>query len=359
MANEFFTDEYTNELNELIREVVNDPATYLGAKYLPSRTIAVNRIRNEVVEATGGLVQEHVPGTAPKSTQRGGQRVQEFMPGFYKEFVLYDEADILFLRQMGQNDPSKRGVRQKIDLDMDMLNRRIEARIELLRWIAIFQGKYTWNNKTVSFGVPTANQATPIGAKWSLDGIVANSAADPVADLRYWLMGGYATFRKYKINEIVMSPTTARWVLDNPNTRAWVSSIGGNPNIMKWDINTVLGFLIPSCPPVVPYAGWYQEQTLVGTKLTVGDAIYFVPDGYLYFDTTPMGDKIGTFDQTLHLASGSVEAPGVGKFLVPEECIAPGTKGGPGNPFIQIFGGVYGGPNLKRAFDLLTAKVIS
>lgn len=357
MANEFFTDEYTNELNELIREVVNDPSTYLGSKYLPSRTIAVNRIRNEVVEATGGLTQEHVPGTNPKSTQRGGQRVQEFMPGFYKEFVLYDEQDILFLRQMGQNDPSKRGVKQKIDLDIDMLNRRIEARIELLRWQAIFNGSFTWLGKTVSFGVPSANRATPIGQPWSTDGINANDAADPIIDLRYWLTGGYATYRKYKVNEIVMNTNTARWILDNANVRTWLSSIGANPNIGKWDVNTVLQLLIPGIPPVTVYQGWYQEQTLVAQKLTVGDAIYFVGDGLLYFDTTPMGDKIGSFDQTIHLASGSLEAPGVGKFLVTEENIAPGTKGGPGNPFIQIFGGVYGGPNLKRAFDLLTADV--
>lgn len=357
MANEFFTDEYTNELNELIREVVNDPSTYLGAKYLPSRTIAVNRIRNEVVEATGGLTQEHVPGTSPKAVQRGGQRVQEFQPGFYKEFVLYDESDILFLRQMGQNDPSKRGVRQKIDLDIDMLNRRIEARIELLRWQAIFNGSFVWAGKTVSFGVPSANRVTPLGGDWSLDGINANNASNPILDLRYWLTGGYAPYRKYKINEIVMNTNTVRWVLDNTNTRAWLASIGANPRMTGWDINTVMQLLIPGCPPVTVYHGWYQEQTLVGQKLTVGDGIYFVPDGLLYFDTTPMGDKIGSFDQTLHLASGSIEAPGVGKFLVTEENIAPGTKGGPGNPFIQIFGGVYGGPNLKRGFDLLTGKV--
>jgi hypothetical protein len=357
MANEFLVDEYTSELNELIREVVNDPSTYLGSKWLPSRTVAVNRIRNEVVEATGGLTQEHVPGTAPKAVQRGGQRVQEFQPGFYKEYVLYDESDILYLREMGQNDPSKRGIRQKIDLDIDMLNRRMEARIELLRWQAIFDGSFTWLGKTVSFSVPAANRVTPLGGDWSTDGINANNGSNPVLDLRYWLTGGYAPYRKYNVEEIVMNANTARWVMDNTNTRSWLESIGANPNIGKWDINTVLQLLIPGCPPVTVYKGWYQEQTLVGQKLEVGNAIYFVPDGLIYFANTPMGDKIGSFDQTLQLASGSIESPGVGKFLVVEENIAPGTKGGPANPFIQIIGGVYGGPNLKRGFDLLTGQV--
>jgi hypothetical protein len=32
---EFFTDEHTEVLQKLVREVVNDPATYLGAKYMP------------------------------------------------------------------------------------------------------------------------------------------------------------------------------------------------------------------------------------------------------------------------------------------------------------------------------------
>ena len=46
------------------------------------------------------------------------------------------------------------------------------------------------------------------------------------------------------------------------------------------------------------------------------------------------------------------------KVLVVEENIAPGTNGGPGNPYVDIIAGVYGGVNLQRAFDVLTANVI-
>jgi hypothetical protein len=45
--------------------------------------------------------------------------------------------------------------------------------------------------------------------------------------------------------------------------------------------------------------------------------------------------------------------------LVVEENIAPGTKGGPSNPYISVLGGVYGAPKLDRPFDVLTAKVIA
>ena len=61
----------------------------------------------------------------------------------------------------------------------------------------------------------------------------------------------------------------------------------------------------------------------------------------------------------IHLASGTVDSPGYGKFIVPEECIAPGTKGGPGNPYIDVIAGVRGGVKLDRAFDVLTACVVA
>lgn len=361
MANEFFTDDYTSQLNKLIREVVNDPSTYLGAKYLPSVALPVNRVRNEVVEASGGLTGAHMPGTSTKYVQGTGSRVQEFTPAYYKEAIHYDEKKILFLRELGQNDPSKRGIRQKIDLDIDRLNRRLEARIEYERWQAIFNGGFSWMGKTVSFGIPSGNTAVPVGANWSSDGTSANNSADPVKDLRYWLTGGLAEFRKYKIGKVVMNPNTARWILDNSNTRAWVSSIGGNPNLMKWDVPTVLGFLIAGCPPVEIYEGWYQEETITSGVITVGNATYFIPDGKIFFEVSnlPGGDVIGNFTQTVHLSSGSLDAPGYGKFLVVEENIAPGTKGGPGNPYVDIIAGVYGGPNLERSFDVLTATVYS
>jgi hypothetical protein len=95
-------------------------------------------------------------------------------------------------------------------------------------------------------------------------------------------------------------------------------------------------------------------------KISVSDATYFIPDGYIYFECAlPGNDKIGEFVQTVHLAAGSINDPGYGKFLVIEDNTQPGSKGGPGNPYIDLIGGVYGGVKLDRAFDVLTAKVVS
>ena len=178
MSNEFFVDEYTSALQRLVREVVNDPKTYMGSGIMPSVATASRRIRSEVVEASGGTTNEHLPGTAPKYVQKTSSRVQEFSPAYFKEALHYDEADILYLRELGQNDPSKRGVRQKIDIDIDMLNRRLEARMELLRWQTIVNGGYTWMGRTLSFGVPAGNQLAPVGADWSTDGVSANNSAN-------------------------------------------------------------------------------------------------------------------------------------------------------------------------------------
>jgi hypothetical protein len=359
MTNTFVTTEHTQVLQKLIQEVVNDPTTYLGSKYLPSIALPVREIYTEVVEATGGLTNEHVIGTDPKYIRSFGTRVQKFEPPAFKESIHYDEKKILHLRQLGQNDRSMRGIRQYIDKDVDRLNRRLEARIEKLRWDAIFTGGFSYMGETFSYGIPALNQVTPLGADWSLDGIGANNAANPIVDIRYWTTGGNARFRKYKITKMIMNGNTARWLLDNSEVRGYIQNAFANPNLGQYDINTTLQFFIPGCPPVEIYNGWYQTESVDGDdKIVVSDAIFFVPDGYIFFEASlPGGDMIGEFVQGVHLASGSIDDPGFGKFLVIEENVAPGTKGGPKNPYIDITAGVYGGAKLDRPFDVLTAKV--
>lgn len=360
MANQFFTNEYTEVLQKLIREIVNDPSTYIGARYLPSVALPVRKIRTEVIEATGGLTNQHLVGTDPKYIQSFGTRVQEYIPPQYKEAIHYDEAKLLYLRELGNNGRNIRGVRQYIDLDIDRLNRRVEGRIEFERWGSIFNGGFTWMGNTVSFGIPSKNMAVPLGAKWSLDSVNANQSANPLIDIRYWVTGGLAAFRKYKIKRMVMNPNTARWILDNANTRAFVTSYGANPVFKDFDINAILQFVIPACPVAEIYSGWYQTESVDASgKISVSDAIYFIPDGQIFFESSlPGGDKIGEFVQSLHLASGTIDSPGYGKFLVIDDNTASGTKGGPKNPYIDLVGGVYGNVKLDRAFDTLTASVI-
>ncbi len=361
--NEFFTNEFTSVLDKLVREVVNDPATYKGAELLPSVAKPVRTIRTEVIESSGGLTNQHLPGTQPQYIQSFGTRVTQFSPPAYKEKILYDEDKILYLRELGQNDPSKRGIRQYITEDINRLNRRMEARIEYERWQTIFNGGFSWMGKTFSYGVPTQNNVVPLGQNWSTDGLNANAGANPIVDYRYWTQGGYAPFRKYKIKKCIMSANTARWFLDNANTRSYIQNALANQTFNSYDINAVIGFFIPGAPPVEIYDGWYQTESLstdtnTPSRIITSDAIYFIPDGKLFFEChLPDGDKIGEFTQGLNLASGSVDQPGFGKFLVVEENIAPGTKGGPGNPYIDIIGGVYGGVNMRRPFDILTGTV--
>lgn len=368
-TNEFFTDEYTAILQKLVFEVVNDPSTYQGARLLPAVAMPVKKIRTEVIEASGGLTLEHVRGTDVQYIQGFGSRVQEYIAPEYKEAIHYDEDKILNFRELGQNDPSKRGIRQIINEDIKRLNRRLEARIEKLRWDNIFNGGFTYQGKAFSFGIPANHNAVPVTALWSLDGIQANALANPLVDIRYWLEGGLSPFRKYTIVRMIMNPNTARWILDNANTRSFLTSYGANPMLGEYTVSKVLGLLIPGAPETLIYNGWYQTEAVgsgttstglaaVAGQITVSDAIYFIPDGKIFFECAlPGGDKIGEFVEGIHLASGTVDSPGFGKFIVPDENIAPGTKGGPGNPYIDVVAGVRGGVKLDRAFDVLTATV--
>lgn len=363
VTNQFFTDQYTSLIQRVIQEVVTDPTQYLGVKYLPTLSVPVDTIQADVIEATGGLANEHVIGTDPKYIQRFSVRQQEFKPPAYREKILFDEKDILHLRELGKNDRSERGVRQYLNKAVDQINRRLEARMEYLRWQAIFTGGFSYLNRTFSYGIPSSLQATPLGAVWSSDLINANNSANPLLDLRYWLTGGYSSFRKYKIRKIVSNPNTARWFLDNSNTRSYIQNAFANPSVKEYGVNDVLKFMIPGAPEWEIYNGWYQTQSFSDAtnpqRAVASDAIFFIPDGYMYFDVTlPDDNTIGELTLGLHMATGALDNPGFGKFLVPDENIAPGTKGGPANPYIDLVGGFNGGVNLYRAFDTLTAKVV-
>lgn len=369
VTNVFFTDQYTSLLQRVVQEVVTDPKQYLGIKYIPSVSLPVDTIQADVIEAYGGLTNEHLLGTDPEYIQRFGVRQQEFKPPTYREAIHWNEKDILHLRKLGQNDRSQRGIRQYINKAVDQLNVRLEARMEYLRWQAIFTGGFTFMGRTFSYNVPAANQATLLGAKWSLDGTNTNNAANPLIDLRYWLTGGYAPFRKYAITGILSNPNTARWFLDNSNTRSYIQNAFANPSIKEYGVNDVLKFMIPGCPTWEIYNGWYQTQqvgagtpTLGGTpgpnQITVSNANFFIPDGAILFSVTlPDQNQIGELVLGLHLAEGTLDNPGYGKFLVVDENIAPGTQGGPKNPYVDLVAGINGGVNLYRAWDTLTAQV--
>lgn len=357
-----FAGAHTRVLQEVIREIETDPAEYKGALYMPSVDMPTASVFVDVLEARGGLIKEHTLGNDPQSAPRRQFRTQQYSPGAYKEFIRFNEADILRLRELGLNDQSKRGIRMHLNENALALNNRIEARMELLRWQAIFNGTYVYDGKTVDFGKPAGNDVAPT-VPWGLnDGsgnfTVTNPASTPIQDMRYWLLGGYAPFRKYVKTKVIMNPNTARMVLDNPSVQSLIQSrFASDSYNAQHDVNALFSFLVPGMCPVEVYQGWYQNESIDSTTgaITVSDAVYFIPDGKVFFECKlPDMNKIGDVVMTLNLSNGSVDSPAPGKFILVDEHI----QDRPGNPYIDVFGGFYGGPRLKRAFDTLTATVI-
>lgn len=357
-----YAAEHTRILNQVIREIQTDPNTYIGARYLPSMELQSTTVFIDVWQARGGLIQEHILGTDPKHADRRQFHTQEFSPGAYKEIIRFNEGDILRLRELGMNDQSKRGIRQHLNENALALNNRIEARMELLRWQAIFTGTYVYAGKTISFGVPSGNNVAP-AVPWGFnDGsgnfTTANPAATPIQDMRYWILGGYQQFRKYIISKIIMNPNTERMILDNPNVQSLIQSRFASDSYEKaHSAGALLSFLVPGMPPVEVYKGWYQTETYNNTTgaISVSNAVYFIPDGSIYFECKlPDENKIGDVVMTLNLSNGSIDAPTPGKFILVSEHLADR----PGNPYIDLIGGFYGAPRLYRGFDTLTATVI-
>lgn len=360
MPQPLFSSEHTRILQEVIREIEVDPNTFLGAKYMPSVPVPTNVVYVDIWEARGGLVKEHTLGADPQSAPKRGFRTMIFSSGAYKEFIRFNEADILRLRELGLNDQSKRGIRQHLNENAIVLNNRIESRIELLRWNCLLNGSYVYDGKTVDFGVPAAHSIAPM-VPWgaSSNGVFTtpNAAADPFTDLLYWLTGGLPAFRRYKITKIIMNPNTERMFLLNPNIQNLIRTRFAAADFRGLTMEGILGFLLPGIPPIEIYNGWYQSESedAVTGQITVGDAIYFIPDGKIFFEVSvPGGGQLGDFQESLSLANGSVDNPQPGKFLFTKEHI----EDHPENPYIDIIGGVYGGPRLKRPFDILTATVI-
>ena len=356
-----FATEHTRALQEVIREIETDPTEYLGAQYLPAIEMPTSSIFVDVLEARGGLIKEHTLGTDPQASFRRQFRTQQFSPGYYKEFIRFTEEDILHLRELGLNDQSKRGIRMHLNENALVLNNKIEARMELLRWQAIFNGTYVYDGKTVNFGKPAANNVAPVNPWGFNDGsgnfTTTNPAATPIQDMRFWVEGGYAPFRKYKITKIVMNPNTARMVLDNPAVQSLIQNRFAAESYKDHNVSALMSFLVPSMPPIEVYKSWYQNETTdpVSGQITVGNAVFFIPDGSIFFEAKlPDNNKIGDVAMTLNLSNGSIDSPAPGKFILVDEHV----EDRPGNPYIDVLGGFYGGPRLKRAFDTLTATVI-
>jgi len=353
-----FAAEHTRVLQEVIREIEVDPTEFLGVKYLPTVEIPSTTVFVDVLEARGGMVQEHTVGADPKSSNRRQFRTQQFAPGAYKEFIRFNEGDILRLRELGLNDMSKRGIRQHLNENALVLNNRIETRIEFLRWQAIFGGSYSYDGKTINFGVPSQNQVSPTTPWGQVVGgnYVTNPGSTPVQDLRFWILGGYAPFRKYKVTKVIMNPNTARVILDNAGVQSLIQYRFAAETYKMHDVNAVMGFLVPGMPEIEIYGGWYQNDSVNATtgQITVSDAVYMIPDGKIFFEVKlPDNNKIGDMVMTLSLSNGSVDNPAPGKFVMVDEHIEDNK----GNPYIDLIGGFYGAPRLKRYMDVLTASV--
>jgi hypothetical protein len=129
---------------------------------------------------------------------------------------------------------------------------------------------------------------------------------------------------------------------------------------------------------ILPTERYPVTLNIVSNQDWSGTIIETVPDSFditpplhsMPYDSVSVQNGIKTISWNVDLHQGQKTtigyyfdapdiSPGFGKFLVVEENIAPGTKGGPGNPYIDIFAGVYGGVKLDRPFDVLTAKVVA
>lgn len=340
-------NDYTQELEAVMQETIADPSTWIGENYMPINEVGSRTLRAVIEEGSGGMTREHVINTDPHLVQRPGRRVVEYRAGFYREKLDLDEDTILHLRDYGNSNLALRGVQNEIEAALLKARRRIQTRMEYERWNTIFTGIYTYLGLATDFGVPGGNRVTPT-VPWA-----TAATATPLKDIRTWVT---ETFRKYRIDEIVMNQKTANKMLATTEVSTLLSAVGGRQAELRNDPSALLNFSFPGAPPIRVYDEWYQTETLDGSdkdKLVLSAPVGFVPDDLLYFVHRPMGESVGDFVMTPNIQNGSVNALGSGVFVV----IDDKTEDDPGNPRIEVIAGFNGGPRLRRPFDVLTGDV--
>jgi hypothetical protein len=358
---ELISPAYTRALGEVIREIEPDPALYRGIQYMPAVERPTDDVYVDVWEATGGATLEHTLDTDPLNIQKKAFRTLQFSAGKYRESIRFGESDILRLRRLGTADLSQRGIQQHLEENARRLNTRIETRMEMLRWQAIFNGSYIYDGRVIDFGVPALNSVAPTTVWATRDAsgrLVSNDASNPVLDLRFWTMGGYDIFRKYQIRKMVMNPNTSRMFIESKAVQQLIAPAITGGFVRTYDINGVLSYVIPGIPEVDVYAGTYFNETIdpVTGKISVSTSQYFIPDGKIYFETNlPDNNRIGEIAMTLNLSNGDIGAPASGKFVITDQRGLADVA----NPSMKLVSGFNGGPALTRSFDLLTATVFS
>lgn len=349
-----------------------DPVFSL-TKYFPDATYPTEKIFVEVADPIAGMTAEYGFGEPVPEVKKINVHAYEMTPASFREQAIINEKDILFIRERGSKDPAVRGLFQRLFLESLNLYARMQVRKKYLISKAVYEGQITYKNKVISYGIPSAN-IMPVTAAWAtlVNGkYLINDSAKPMDDI-YYALTSYQPFqiRNAYTRELIMNPTTARWLMGNANTKDFIKYAFNNSSIFndaksfssQSQLNSsAFQYVIPELGvKIVVDSQVKMNEDSLGNPLTTSTE-YIIPDGKILVAVDPVGygGPLGEFAMTLAVQNGGFANPEAGMYLSVEDNTAPGSRGGLTNPFINLVAGFNGLPKIDRPFDIQIIDVLA
>ncbi|MGE0493278.1 MAG: major capsid protein [Vulcanimicrobiota bacterium] len=321
-------------LDGVARKWEPDPSKYIGNVLLPEKNYPFTTVEWDELDPISGLTQAHNTASEPLTVAPRKRRKHSETSMFWKEKARIEEPDILNVRALGSFD--KLAGESLVMDKMQQLMLRLDARIEQQRWGSM-SGTLTVNEngiiRTISYTLLATPTASPT---WD------DPASDPIADIQAWaeLMRGKTSGKP----TIYYNYTVAKKLSNNEKV---LDMVRGNNNVVRVGIGNV-GNLIGELTGVANFVLYDEGYLAEGSPPTFTP---FIPDNTLYMvGVPPMGQPLGHFYATPSTHNGGFN-PRPGRFFFPKDGLNEG------NPYYDLFGGIYGVPALRFPELILKATV--
>jgi hypothetical protein len=364
-------DGFTTFISKVIQEsysVETGGATWLDNVFkdsmIPSQKVVV-----EVFAYPGGLLDAYNYGQPAFEKTKIGNRSYEYAGVPYRNYLQMTELDLTFLRDLGNPDVSARGVLQRLTMYSMQAKVLVNNRKAILKQ-SIFNNGLTVNGTTISYQIPSYNfvaSVTDPVNNWgsyntTTGAITVNANSNPIDDLYFYLQSYLPWIGRAEMLQtctMVMNPITQTIMMTNPNVKQTVKAfLSGNRSAVdprhQYSAEFIAQTFLPGFRGSVVVDGsnyllnnsdvtWEPDGS--GFTNTPVQQNYFMPVGAVLFaiDTERFGGPLGEFIYTSSVQNGGFTQANPGPFFIIEDCTAPGTRGGPLNPFINLDFGFAGG----------------
>lgn len=330
----------STEVTHIVRNRFQDPGVFIGRAIFPDVDTFHEKILVDVVDAPTGMTSAHNLGATPRIIRGLGSRRKEYRTGYWKETRQWNEAELLYTRQLGTF--SQRAGRDLINQGAMQLDNRLEVRKEWLRWQTLLGGVIDIDENgvkyTVDFGVPTANKIDlTAGGKtpWT-DHQNANPVKDLLEIIQLFIGTGARPGTVY-YNQVVAAD-----LIQNAVLRDLLKQSSLVANLNTANLPQVLSMFVPQLSFVQYDQGWADDA---------GTFHFFVPDSHVVI-TGAGSEKLGDFASTISLHNGGLDAPKPGKFAIVED-----KSQAEKNPYIDLTVGQYGLPRVYHPNWIVSVKV--